>query len=333
MSNNKNLVPRSGIPESPLKNNKFTLFPQNNATNQVSRLNTRRNSNHLPGNITKVVYRDISALFSGKTLGVPETQLLDFVVLQHYLKNNHDNDPTVSFSLKEYMDARGLNDAKSARRSLKNGLNKLVSLQISYSGGSRNNPFNQSFGKHNLFSGYDYVRGAVTITLTQETNQLLTINQHAMLMPYSKAMFKLDPKKDASSWYILHKLLENKKENYGKSRADRMKISTLLENCPKLPTYEEVMHGNRHVNDRIIQPFFTAVAKLSSEFDYTFLTSDGQPFNYEEGVSYQEFANSELIITAWFDYPDDDLKRIVAKKEKYKKQNRQKSKKKTTKTN
>ena len=83
-----------------------------------------------------------------------------------------------------------------------------------------------------------------------------------------------------------------------------MKISTLLKGCPSLPTYEEVMAGNRHVDDRIIQPFFKAVERLSDAFEYTYLTASGKPFNYEEGITYQDFDNGELVITSWKDYPD-----------------------------
>lgn len=62
-----------------------------------------------------------------------------------------------------------------------------------------------------------------------------------------------------------------------------MRIKTLLESCPSLPTYEEVMASNGYVDDRIIDPFLKAVERLSEAFDYTFMDSKGQPFDYIKG--------------------------------------------------
>lgn len=307
-----------------LRNKDYTIIPQNKATNQTSRLNSKRDTRKLPLNKTQIFFQDVTALFSGKALGVPETQLLDYVIVKHASISNHDNNATVTFTLKEYMQDRGLKDAKSARNSLRKGLDKLVSLQLSYSGGNKSNPYNQSFGKHNLFAGYDYTRGAASVTFTPDTNKMIT--QQAMPMPYHNLMFRLDPKKDATAWYIFRKLLENKRMNFNQGRADKMKIATLLKNCPNLPTYEEVMDGNRNVDDRIIQPFFKAVERLSEAFSYTFLTADDKPFNYDEGIEYRTFAKGELVITSWKDYPDIWLQQISNTRNKHHKSNHKKKK-------
>lgn len=288
-------------------NKNFTVLPQNNALNQSSRLNSKRDSRNLIGQ-TQVTFKDITALFSGASLGVTEAQLQDYILIKHASDSNHDNNRTVTFTLKEYMDIRGLKDAKNARNTLKKSLDILTNLQISYSGGNKSNPYNQSFGKRNIFSGYDYYRGNVSITFTPEMNAIVT--QQSMPMPYHKLLLRLDPKREATSFYIFRRLLENKRMNYNQGRADRAKISNLLENCPNLPTYEEVMAGNKNVDDRIIQPFFKAVERLSEAFDYAYLTSDGHPFNYVSGLNYGTFANGELVITSWKNYPDSFLNQI-----------------------
>ncbi|MEN3240243.1 RepB family plasmid replication initiator protein [Fructilactobacillus sanfranciscensis] len=308
-----------------LKNDDYTVIPQNNATNQMARLNTKHDAKKLPFGKTQVSFKDVTALFDGLKLGVSETQLLDYIVVKHASDSNHDNNLAVTFKLKEYMHDRGLKDAKSARNSLKKGLDTLVGLQVSYSGGKGNSPYNQSFGKHNLFTGYDYHRGNIIVNFTPEMNQII-ITQ-AMPMPYHKLMFKLDSKKEKTAWYIFRSLLINKRTNYSQRRADTMKIKTILSSCRNLPSYEEVMNGNRNVDDRIIQPFFKSVERLSKAFDYTFLTEDGKPFNYEEGIDYDEFIKGSLVITAWKNYPDSWLKPIKEAKDKYQKANRKKKKK------
>ncbi|BCQ32629.1 hypothetical protein ikematsu_19460 (plasmid) [Limosilactobacillus fermentum] len=43
------------------------------------------------------------------------------------------------------------------------------------------------------------------------------------------------------------------------------------------------MASNGYVDDRIIDPFLKAVERLSEAFDYTFMDSKGQPFDYIKG--------------------------------------------------
>lgn len=311
-------TPASAPSPGKLWNDHYDVILQNKATNQASHLTTRHNAHHLPMNQTSVSFKDVTALFTGKTLGVPETQLLDYIVAKHAQTSNHDNEPSVVFTLKEYMHDRGLKDSKSARASLKRGLDKLVSLQISYSGGdNKKKSFNPSFGRRNFFTGYDYKRGKAAITFTPEINMMLA--KQAMPMPYPSLLYRLNPWKEATAWHILRRLSDNKWQNYGESRADRMKIKTILESCPSLPTYEEVMNGNRNVDDRIIGPFLKAVERLSEAFDYTFMDSKGQPFDYIKGVSYDEFIGASLVIKRWFDYPDNYARELANKRKRYRK--------------
>lgn len=91
------------------KNRDYAFIPQNNATNQAAMLNTKRNAKKRPfGNQMEVSFEDVSAIFEGKSLGVPEAQLLDYVLLKHAAQSNHDNKDEVTFSLKDYMKDRGL---------------------------------------------------------------------------------------------------------------------------------------------------------------------------------------------------------------------------------
>lgn len=314
ITNTPNSIPSPGK----LSNKHYDVILQNNATNQASRLSTKRNVQRLPMNKSSVSFKDVTALFTGKTLGVPEAQLLDYIVAKHAQTPNHDNNPTVVFTLKEYMKDRDLKDTKSARSSLKKGLDKLVSLQLSYSGGdNKKKSYNPSFGRRNFFTGYDYTRGKATITFTPEINMMLT--KQAMPMPYPSLLYRLNPWKEATAWYILRRLSDNKWQNYGEARADRMKINTILESCPSLPTYDEVMDGNRNIEDRIINPFLKAVERLSEAFDYTFMDSGGQPFDYIEGISYSKFVGATLVIKQWFDYPDEYAKRLANKRKRHRK--------------
>lgn len=48
----------------------------------------------------------------------------------------------------------------------------------------------------------------------------------------------------------------------------------------------------------------------SVSIGYAYLTSDGHPFNYVAGLNYGTFANGELVITSWKNYPDSFVNQI-----------------------
>lgn len=197
----------------------------------------------------------------------------------------------------------------------------MLHLSVSYNskyGDDDKKHFDQSFGGMNIFQDLDYGitrPGYITANFTTRANQLIT--QRAMPMPYHKLLFRLNPRTEAPSFYILRRVLENKITNYGEQRADRMKIATLLKDCPAIPSYGKVMKGNKNVNARIIQPFFTAVERLKEAFDYSYITKDGKPFDYEQGVTYAEFSEAELVIISWHNYPDYFAKSIKNARKRY----------------
>lgn len=47
------------------------------------------------------------------------------------------------------------------------------------------------------------------------------------------------------------------------------------------------------------------------------VNASGKPFNYKEGITYQDFASGELVITSWKDYPDSLLQQLEASKNKH----------------
>ena len=134
-------------------------------------------------------------------------------------------------------------------------------------------------------------------------------------MPYAKATYQINPQKHPHAYYIVRKMQEQKRIAYGEPNADRLRISTLLKAIPSLPTYEEVKKTNRNYNGRIIEPFFRDLGdtpQVQQIFkDYAFLDPAGQPFTKDtyDNLSYDQFINSMLVVTAWIDYPEESVKR------------------------
>lgn len=300
-------------------NKKYGLIPQNNATNQFSRINSKRNSKKLPFNQMEITYKDVTAVFKGKSYGVQDSQFFDFILAKHFEDSNHDNNPVVSFTLQDYMEAKGLKSKPSASKSLDKLMHKFVgNLAISYSSGNPNNPYNHSFAKVVIFPEGAYKNGVASLSFHPKINKIVT--QETMAMPYHILLLQLNPRKEATAYYLFRTILENKRMNAKKhpKRMNRIKVPTLLKNCPNLPTYEEVMNGNRNIDDRIIQPFLKGVERLSEAFDYSFMDNEGIPVNYEKETSYDDFIKWELVIN-WKKYPEDLLKQLTTHHNKKKK--------------
>lgn len=327
--NNNSLFKR---PQSiPLYNEKpYGTISQNNALNNIFRVNDKHSTKELPFNKKQIQTDAVTAITKATHLGLAEAQILDYINYKFNQLSDHEHIKQFSFTLKEYMKDTEKKDPKTTRNAIKQRLDTIASTTYSYSGGDENSPYNQSFGAHPLL-GYDYRRGKVYIELTDFFHDLLIY--HSMPMAYFKLMFKLDPRKDSTALYILRAILENKRINKASPRSNRMRVKTLLEKIPSLPSYDEVMKSNGNVYDRIIAPVFEGVERLAKPDEgaitrYSFMSKDGKPLNYDS-IDYDSFVNADLIIEEWNQYPEEDLEKWNKKQKKIrtKKQAKKKTKK------
>lgn len=304
-------------------NKYYGLMYQNRATNQLSQISTKRNpTKEIPyTNTLRLVYEDLTVDIENKVkIGPAESMMLDYIIFRHTQDDNHDNNFSVVISLKEYMQDRGLKDSKSARAFLKREKDIMTAIHVSYDSENDNNPYDQSFTM-NLFSSASWDKGKVIFNLTPEFNTILT--QHGQAMPYFKELFKLNPYKGENANKIGKWLQYSKFMNYNKpgDRENRAKISTLLSNCPSIPSYNYVMKHGKHVNQLIIQPFLDAIEQLAHLKMFTYrLCYDREgkkEFNYTNGLSYEDFSKGYLIITSWNSYLDEYVKRIAERRNKY----------------
>lgn len=71
---------------------------------------------------------------------------------------------------------------------------------------------------------------------------------------FHPAMYLIDGNKYRYGWSIIQKLRMYYEINRGREQAARLSVSKLLEAVPDIPTYEEVMQGDKHTDRRIISP-------------------------------------------------------------------------------
>lgn len=283
----------------------YTLTLQGNALNRFSRANDKRNTKKIAMSKKKVArFASVTVEFE-KGMDTATAQVMDYVN-SLFTTGTNQKSPVIEFTVDQYMKDAGprLTSYRYARAKLKKALDNILDLVFSYSGGSKYSKHDYSFAAMHVYAEYKIKRGGhVSITLAPTYHKLLC---DSFPMPMPKLLFKLNPKSEATAWYILRTLTENKRMNFGKSNADRMKIKYILERCPSLPAYKEVMGAanDGHARQRIIEPFFASLEKLTSAIDYTFIDADGKPLNYEEGLDYDTFINSTMIIKKWTDYPN-----------------------------
>jgi len=232
--------------------------------------------------------------------------LLD--VLTIVLTESGAKSTIVSLPLNSYMDLRGLKDKKSARNQIENDLISLYEISLSF---KDDNEKNQNFYDMRMLQGKGIIKnGVITV---QFTEPFLALLKRYTVMAYPVQALQFNAKYNPHSYFLLRKIAEHKNMNVGKTNEDKIRIETLLEACPLLPTYDEVMNGDRDIYGRIIDPFFRDMGALAETIEYSYLHKNNTPITDEEltSIKYKEF--KDLIIQImWKQYPDQ-TKRLERK--------------------
>ena len=141
-------------------------------------------------------------------------------------------------------------------------------------------------------------------------------------MPYPAQLQTLNSKRNPNSYYLLRKIAEHKNMNIGKKNENIIAVKTLLSVAQFIPTYEEVMTADRHLDQRIIKPFERDMDALEATLTWNYCHSLDQPLTGEEldAMSYATFEGL-LIHIKWISYPDQTARlerkaEAVAKAEK-----------------
>ena len=240
----------------------------------------------------------------------------------------------VTITVEEFMTMRNLKDVKEARSQLEEAFKTLYSASLEFNEtrtikhAGRGKP-SQTLLHYQLriveSSIDDFKKplknGAVTFKFTSELARYLS---NAFIMPYPQALLTINSHKNPHSYHLGRKLALHHNLNFGKANENRITVQSLLEACPNMPTYEDIMSGQRHVAERIINPFMRDMDAL---VDYGILTawgycnSGGIPLTDEQyknarygEISYSEWATL-LVDFELADYPDqsDRIKKIRAK--------------------
>ena len=293
---------------------------QNNAINQLTRVNTKKDKpdKDAPAFQRKYSNENISILMKkAVTELTPQVnQHLVYIMTRFFEQSNKEDSLEVDFTLKEYKADFGKKDSKTARKTLEKVFDDLTDLRFEYHGGNDKKKKDKPFTYLVPIPYAHYERGKAKVQFVPAFRDMLL--NGTMLMYIHPLYFKLNPNQEAVAQSILYEMAVNKRTNASKkSRQDHISIKSLLPKIHSLSSYDEVMKTDKHVTHRIIDPFFKALERLAKPedgafSDYYLLDKNNKPLDYDN-LTYEDFINSYLFIT-WKDYPEDVLKTVGDKK-------------------
>lgn len=325
-------VAPSILPTDEREKSPFSTIRQGTATNTLTKLRATEGKTAVIDKITGTA----TVTKGNFTLTIPNYtslaglktstyQLLDLITIE--LTQSGAKTPSVVIPLSAYMERRGLKDRKEAKNQVKADLEVL--RQASITGEEKRGKNTQAYSFVNIADSGEVKRnGDIVFTLGQTFYNMLL---GYPIMPYPVQLLALNNKRNPNSYYLLRKLAEHKNMNIGKKNEDIIAVKTLLASSPYFISYDEVMRGNRNVQDRIINPFERDMDALEDTLTWTYCHSNNTPLTDEElsSMSYETFI-ALLIKTDWKQYPDQTA-RLERKAERLEQAEKAKRKKTTKK--
>lgn len=217
----------------------------------------------------------------------------------------------VQLPLSAYMERRKITDVKAARQQVREDLEILYNASLSYREHRRGGK-DQDFLDLRICEVKGIKNGIIYFGFGTTIYQLL---RNYPVMPSQPILFQINGKRNPNSYFLMRKIMEHKNMNAGKKNEDLIAVTTLLSVCDTIPSYEEVMQGNRHITERIIDPFERDLNALADSLTWEYCHRSGTPLTDEELQQFNyEVFSACLVQIHWGSYPDQTA-RLALKKE------------------
>jgi len=186
---------------------------------------------------------------------------------------------SVTLPIDEYMDKRKISHRQTAIEEIEKAADILTRIRISSKTGKTKFDYMNLFGRIKFDD--DNYRKEIIIEFTPSfAFQLMDYFYNLPLLNLRVDSNKF-PNAAALSNYIAN-LLEIHRTQRKTPEYRIFTIENLLENCPYIPTYEEVKKGNRAYANRIIEPFEKTMEALEEILTWEYCGSLGKPLKDEE---------------------------------------------------
>lgn len=285
----------------------FTAMLNGTATNQLTNINTHANppivdaitnTATIEQGTLKVFIDSYSKLTGG--LRTSTHKLLDtfavYLTQQNNYRGNEEHiNPVVTIPLDKYMELCGIPLTKSSkdwtRKKVKEDLETLYHISLEWTETSGHKT--KDFAKMRLCDKVAIVRGNIVFSFSLEMARYLT---NAYLMQYPMELLKLDERNPnaypVGRKLLLHNSIDNNKR---KGTANILSVKSLLEVCPDIPTYEQVLATGRQLEQRIKIPLENALNSVSTSINlrWEYCNSKGIPLTDEQlqATDYSTFIN------------------------------------------
>ena len=243
-------------------------------------------------------------------------------------RGNGNIETAVCIPLEKYVKDIGKPLTKSTidevRKRVKEDLETLYSVSIEWREKSGKNT--KDYAKMRIVTSQGIKRGNILVGFSPEFAKYLT---GAYIMQFHNALLRIDERNPSSYHLGLKLLLHHSIDNNQRiGTANIISVRALLDVCPDIPTYEEVMSGDRALDRRIKAPFENALDSLNFIM-WEYSNSKGIPLTDEQlaSTTYADFITLYIHFTVK-DFPDqtarlearaEEIKAKAAKKKSNKK--------------
>lgn len=201
----------------------------------------------------------------------------------------------IRLPLDDYMNMRGLKDVKTARQTVLDSIDILKKIEYDvFDKVNSKSKTSRRSGSISIYGGTGFIRNSV---IYFDFNQYFYESLHYYSpMDVPKQALLINTHRNPNSFHFLKYISVNYRLNEGKKRQDIISMSTLISKSPSLPTYNEVMEGDRALNRRIVQPTFRDLDLLDA-IKYTVHSPDGTDITEKcNKIDYEDFINSKIKI-------------------------------------
>lgn len=263
-----------------LQKPKHLRLPQTKPTNILSVTMARRDVKHHPDNTGRIQVKDFRLKISEycELGGVRDTAVILLDLLMIKVAKNEFGNRSITLSLKEYMEIRGLSDAKSARELMRKDASALFSIHFEYLE-------KKSWVAVNIASAaYQYEDGNLIFNFTPEFYEAFKYGKSFMWMNH--AVYKINQSYHPWSKYLYRSIVLHKRRNPCKPNEHALRVRTLLKSCPNFPSAKQIKAKKRgwELAERIIEPFERDMNSLRECLSWNY-RSGVRPATFDEWLN------------------------------------------------
>lgn len=246
-------------------------------------------------------------------------------LLLHYWANGHtygEFNNGVIVNIDDYADMIGEKNKSRAGKKLDRILNNIAQIKLVYIPSKQSKfdiPFESSIlSARPLLENESFIKNKNAYV--GFTPEFLSASVKAGFTTlFLRSTLRASSYRNPNTYHIGTAIAINRRKNENKPRAHRMRIDRIIEQCPHIPTIEEVRekHANK-MREKIIDVFLRDASVLE-EINYHIADEKGNVWDESEDIAIEDFMNLYLVIDEWIDYPlsEKELDNIAKTKKRH----------------